>query len=254
MKRLYTMIGLGTLAVVASASTFSALSATLEQNTRTAEWASVNRITIGQKSSRKIRLSGYWMDRIVSVTPSGGISGRNIEHPDFKTTLILDATESASRGDKQISAVIDCPWGTTVIGCQGTVSIPIRVFETGPINSIQPSGTVSPGTSMTFTVRGERLDVAKLLPRLLTLKNASLTHVDAGTVRVTGITPSCGHIDVALTDQADGDEFPYRKGTTLQPVLAGTICGMSLAPSAPSSHQCPPGTSWNAAANVCQDD
>lgn len=254
MRRFYATVGLVTLAVVASASSFNALSATLEQNTRTAAWASVTRITIGQKSSRKIRLSGPWMDWVSSIKSSGGITGRNIEHPDWKTTLILDASESAARGNKNITARISCPPGSTLIGCKDSVLIPIKVFETGPINSIQPSGTVTPGASMTFTLRGERMDVAALLPRLLSLKNASITHVDAGTVRVTGITPSCGHIDVALTDQADGDEFPYRKGTSLQPVLAGSICGTSLAPSSPSFHQCPPGQNWNASINACQDE
>ena len=254
MKRRYTIIGLGTLAFVASASTFSALTATLEQNTRTAEWASVNRITIGQRSSRKIRLSGPWMDYVTSINGSGGISGRNIAHADGKTTLILDASESAGRGDKEISAAISCPFGGTLIGCKDIVAFPVRVFETGPITSISPAGTVTPGASVTFTLTGDRLDVAKLLPRLLTLKNASLAHVNASTVRVTGITPACGYIDVALTDQLDGDEFPYRKGSTLQSVLAGTICGTSLVPPAPTFHQCPPGTSWNPGANACQDE
>ena len=190
----------------------------------------------------------------MSINPSGGISGRNFVRADGTTTLILDATESAARGDKLITAVVDCSLGMAWVGCPPNVTIPIKVFETGPINSISPAGTVSPGASVTFTLRGDRLDVAKLLPRLLTLKNASLTHVDAGTVRVTGITPSCGYIDVALTDQADGDEFPYRKGTSLQSVLAGTICGTSLAPTSSTYHQCPVGQNWNASLNACQDE
>jgi len=252
MNRFYITAAVGSMAIIGSAYTFSSLTAILEQNTRTAEWVGVARITIAQKSSRRIRLSGPWMDYVTSINGSGGISGRNVEHADGKTTLILDASESAGRGDKEISAAISCPFGGTLIGCKDIVAFPIRVFETGPITSISPSGTVMPSTSVTFTLTGDRLDVAKLMPRLLTLKNASLVHVNTNTVRVTGTTPACGFVDVALSDQMDGDEFPYRKGSALQSVLAGSICGSSIVPPPTTFHQCPVGQNWNSATNSCQ--
>jgi len=64
----------------------------IEQNTRTVEWLSVQRVTIGQSSSRKIRLTGPWMDFVSSATTSNGVSARNIvrDFPFRKVTMILD--------------------------------------------------------------------------------------------------------------------------------------------------------------------
>jgi len=111
---------------------------------------------------------------------------------------------------------------------------------------------VPPNTQVTFDLTGEALGVAVLLPRLLSLKNATVLSKTTTTMRVRGTTPSCGYIDVALTDQADGDENPYLKAATVQQVLAGTICGSSLAPRSPTMTQCPAGQTWDPAANVCK--
>jgi hypothetical protein len=70
-------------------------------------------------------------------------------------------------------------------------------------------------------------------------------------MRVRGTTPGCGYVDVALTDMADGDENPYRK-TTVQPILAGTICGGSVAPTTMKISECPPGQTFDPVANVCK--
>jgi len=255
MKHFISNIAVESLAFISSGSVFESPAFTgLEQNTRTVEWAPVQRVTIAQRSSRKIRITGPWMDFISAVNANGGVSGRNIARTDFRqSTIILDASESAARGTKNISVSIACPFGGNLLGCTpGPVSIPVRVFETGPITSISPSGTVTPNTTTTFNLQGEALDVAVLLPRLLTLKNATILSKSSTSMSVRGVTPACGYIDVALTDQADGSEFPYRKGTQLPSVLAGNICGTSLAPPAPSSHYCPPGQSWNPSANACQ--
>jgi hypothetical protein len=255
MKPFISSIAVGSLALLSSGSVFESPAWTgLEQNTRTVEWAPVQRITIAQKSSRKIRITGPWMDYISVVNANGGVSGRNIDHVgDKQSTIILDATEGAARGTKNISVSIACPFGGNLLGCtSGPVSIPVRVFETGPITSISPSGTLTPNTTTTFDLQGEALDVAVLLPRLLTLKNASIVSKSATSMRVRGVTPACGYIDVALSDQADGSEFPYRKGSQLQAVLAGTICGTSLAPPAGSYHYCPVGQTWNSSTNSCQ--
>jgi hypothetical protein len=255
MKSFFSSLAAGSLALMSSGSAFESPAFTgLEQNTRTVEWAPVTRITVGQKSSRKIRITGPWMDYISAVNANGGVSGRNIDHVgDRQSTIILDAAESAPRGTKNISVSIACPFGGNLLGCtSGPVPIPIRVFETGPITSISPSGTVTPNTPTTFELQGQALDVAVLLPRLLTLKNATILSKSATSMQVRGTTPACGYIDVALTDQADGSEFPYRKGSQLQAVLAGHICGTTLAPPAPVYHYCPPGQNWNPSTNSCQ--
>lgn len=107
------------------------------------------------------------MDYISSVNTVGGVSGRNITHPDGMTELILDATAGAARGDKNISVNIACPFGGNLIGCtSGPVNIPVRVIESGPITSIGPSGTLMANTQYTFNLQGHGLDVAVLLPRL----------------------------------------------------------------------------------------
>ena len=255
MRSIISNFAVGSLALMSYSSAFDAPGVTrLDQNTRTVEWATVTRITIAQKSSRKIRITGPWMDYISGVNGSGGISGRNIARvADKQSTIILDATEGAPRGAKFISVSITCPFGGNLLGCTaGPVSIPIRVFESGPITSISPSGTVQPNTVMNFDLQGEALNVAVLLPRLLLLNNASIVSKTATTMRVRGTTPACGFIDVALSDELDGSEFPYRKGSQLQSVLAGTICGTHLVPPPMTSHYCPPGQTWNAAANACQ--
>jgi hypothetical protein len=250
-------LALGSVLFVAPGSAFDPPSFTkIEQNTRTVAWVSVGRATIAQSSSRRIRVTGPWMDYVTSVSTSGGISGRNISHEFQKVSLVLDATTSSARGNKSVALNITCPFGGELIGCtRGPVMLPIKVFESGPISSISPSGTVAANTQYTFELHGEGFDVAALLPRLLTLKDASVVSRDASTIRVKGITPSCGYIDVALTDQADGDEFPYRKGNALPSVLSGHICGTSLAPSSiGNSTVCPSGTNWDTNTKTCHDE
>jgi hypothetical protein len=230
----------------------------LEQNTRTVQWLNVSRITVPQGSSRKIRITGPWMDYISSVTTSGGVSGRNIAHPaSEQSTMILDAARTATRGDKSILVKVQCNWAAEILGCRTvSVSIPITVLEMGPINHIYPNGIVPPNTTVTFNLDGEGFDYGVILRRLTTLKNAEILTKNATTMRVRGTTPSCGFIDVSLSDRLDGDEFPYAKGTGIQQVIAGTICGTSIVPPAPSSFNpvCPPGQVFDWNTKICNDD
>ena len=163
--------------------------------------------------------------------------------------MILDASASAARGDMSLRLNISCP--PIPFDCKPSVNLPLKVFETGPIKSIQPYGNVPPNTSVTFDLTGEALDVAKLLPRLVTLTNPVIVSRTATTMRVRGTTPSCGYLDVALTDEADGDEFPYRRELTVQAMLAGTICGQSTAPPLLKTTTCAPGQVWNATLKAC---
>src|SRR5215211_2660640 len=219
----------------------------LEQNTRTVEWATTGRATIGQQSSRKIRVSGPWMDFVTSATTSNGVSARNISHEWRQVTMTLDAAASSARGDMTLRLNISCP--PVNFECGSSVTLPVKIFETGPISGISPSGVVPKNTVVTFDLVGQGMNVAKLNPRLLTLSNASVVNRTATTMRVKGTTPSCGYIDVALTDENGDGEYVYRKGGSLQAVLAGTICGTSLAPPGMSQHYCYPPTTWNAALN-----
>ena len=224
------------------------------QNTRTSPWAVVQRATVAQQSSRRIRLSGPWVGFGTSVTAKNGVSARNFTKiTDNQVELILDATSSAPRGDMTLTLNITCPGWPLTGDCRSSTTFPVKVFETGPITAIQPYGIVKPNTKYTFDLRGEALDVAGLLPRLLKLSSATIVSRTATTMRVVGVTPSCGYIDVALVDQADGDENPYRHGASMQAVLAGTICGQSLAPPTMQYHQCTPPQVWDDALKICKN-
>ena len=226
----------------------------ITQNTRTAPWAVVPRATVAQQSSRRVRLSGPWVGFGASVVPKNGVSARNIKKiTDNQLELILDATTSATRGDVTLQLNIICPGSLFPTDCKGYTTFPVKVFETGPIKSIQPFGVVQPNTKYTFELTGEALDVAVLLPRLVKLGSATILSKTATTMKVVGTTPSCGYIDVALTDVADGDENPYRHATTMQSVLAGTICGQSLAPTNLKYHQCTPPQVWDDNIKACKN-
>ena len=248
-----SMAALGGFILVAAGATLGAPRySLLMQNTRVHPWIAVPRLTVAQQSSRRVRIDGDWMDYISSVNTVGGVSGRNITHPDGMAELVLDATAGAARGNKNISVNIACPPGGNLLGCTaGPVNIPVRVIESGPITSIGPSGTLQANTQYTFTLQGQGLDVAVLLPRLLNLKDATILEKTATTMRVRGTTPQCGYVDVALTDESDGD-IPYRKGAGLPSILAGHICGLTLSNPAGVVINCPTGTNWNATLRECR--
>ena len=223
------------------------------QNTRTAEWIATPQATIGQSSSRKVRLNGPWMDYVTSATTSNGVSARNIEHADKQVTMILDASASAARGDMNLRLNITCPPFPINFDCGSSALLKVKIFETGPINTIQPSGIVPPNSVITFDLTGEAMGVAKLNARLLSLSGASVLSRTPTSIKVKGKTPSCGYVDVALTDEAGDGEFVYRKSGSLRQVLAGTICGSSLAPPLMGQSICIAPKVWDAVALVCKD-
>ena len=222
------------------------------QSTRTTEWLAVPRATVAQKSSRRIRLRGPWMDFVTSVTASNGVSARSLETSSQQVEMILDASEMATRGDMTLKLNITCP-PIPLIDCRSSTTFPVRVFETGPIRSIQPYGTVPANTQVTFDLTGDALGVAKLLPRLLRLGNATILQQTATTMRVRGTTPSCGSVTVALTDTNDGDEFPYFHAATMQRVLAGTECAGGPAQPTLTYTQCTPPQIWDAGLHACRN-
>ena len=79
IREFVSSVALGGAAMFMVSGTYDAPTWTrLEQNTRTVEWLGISRITIAQSSSRKVRITGPWMDYIGSVNGNGGVSGRSI--------------------------------------------------------------------------------------------------------------------------------------------------------------------------------
>ena len=94
------------------------------QNTRTAPWAVVQRATVAQRSSRKIRLLGPWMDYVTSVTAKNGVSARNLVKSDKQIEMILDASATAPRGDMTLTLNISCP-PIPFSDCRSSATFPI---------------------------------------------------------------------------------------------------------------------------------
>jgi hypothetical protein len=245
-------LALAALLLVPPSSAFEAPAAKLVSQLRSGTWTAISRATIPQGSYRTVRAFGPWMDHVVSVTTVNGVSAQNVVKDGDKTVkMILTASTSSTRGDSYVLLNISCSDVDVYMGCtRGPVRLPTKILETGPINHIYPNGTVPANSTITFDLAGEGLDVAVLLPRLLTLTNASILSQTAGTIKVRGTTPSCGYIDVALSDKADGSESPYRKGASLESVIAGRACGS--APTLNTYIQCAPGQTWDPNLKICK--
>jgi hypothetical protein len=244
----------GSLLMMNSAALEPARWTLLMQSTRTAPWIAVPRFTVAQGYSRHVRIAGPWMDYISSVTPIAGITGRNVQHINGQTDLILDASSSTSRGDHSVQVKITCPPLAYLNGCAPAVVIPVKVLEMGPVNRISPSGTVPPNTTMVFRLEGEGLNVAKILARLTTLQNAAvLPGATSTALSVRGTTKACGYVDISLSDVADGDEFPYKKNYNT-PILAGTLCAGSLPPTPYSAVSCPSGKTYDPVSKTCYEE
>jgi hypothetical protein len=247
-------IALGLVLLAGPTSAFDAPAAQLISQLRSGTWTAIPRATIPQGSYRTVRAFGPWMDHVVSVTTVNGVTGQNVVKDGDRTVkMILTASASSTRGDSYVLLNISCSDIDVMMGCtRGPVRLPTKILETGPINHIYPNGTVPANSTVTFDLLGEGLDVAVLLTRLLTLSNASILSQSAGTIRVKGTTPSCGHIDVALSDKADGSEAPYRKGASLESVVSGRLCSGSLAPALNTYIECGPGKTWDPNLKICK--
>jgi hypothetical protein len=135
----------------------------LEQNTRTVERQSVSVAKIGQGMTRMIWITGPWMDWVNDVNGSGGVDGIIKSTKQGLATgevqIILNATASATPGEKTLSVDVKCP--IIPLDCKpGPFTFKVRVFETGPLNTITPSGVVAPDQPATYTINGEGLNVA----------------------------------------------------------------------------------------------
>jgi hypothetical protein len=200
----------------------------LEQNTRTVERQSVSVAKIGQGMTRMIWITGPWMDWVNDVNGSGGVDGIIKSTKQGLATgevqIILNATASATPGEKTLSVDVKCP--IIPLDCKpGPFTFKVRVFETGPLNTITPSGVVAPDQPATYTINGEGLNVAEILPRLTTLKNAAIVAKSASSLVVTGTNPSCGGVDIEFVAAGGGDDMPYKKSAGLTLPVAGGACG-----------------------------
>ena len=250
--KLGAILGLASLGYSAVATAQSKI-IVIEQNGRTG-YHPVSRVAVGQGSSRSIRITGKYLHLVSSATTTGGVSARSIQKTaEHQVTMVLDASSSSARGDVGLRLNIACaaPLPFMTSDCTSSVVLPVKVLETGPIASVAPTGSVPANAAVTFDVTGTGMGDAKLLARLMTLKNATVVQQGASVIRVRGTTPSCGAVVVALQDRAQlDDEVPYRKGSAVQLTLAGGVnCGGG--PRVYSTTTCPVGSVWNASQNQC---
>ncbi len=240
--------------LVPPSNAFEAPAAKLISQLRSGTWIAVPRAVISQGSFRTVRAFGPWMDHVSSVTTVNGVSATNVQKDGDRTVKMnIKASTGTPRGDSHVLLNITCSDFDVAFGCtRGPIRLPVKILETGPINHIWPNGTVPANSTVTFDLAGEGMDVAVLLTRLLTLRNASILSQSSTAIRVSGTTPSCGHIDVALSDKADGTESPYRKGSSLESVVSGQLCGGSTAPPLHVYIECQPGLNWDAVLKVCK--
>jgi hypothetical protein len=200
----------------------------LAQATRTVARQSVSTAKIGQGMTRTIWITGPWMDWVNDVNGTGGVDGTIKATKQGITTgevqIILNATASATVGEKTLTVDVKCP--IIPLDCKpGPFPFKVRVFETGPINSITPTGVVAPDQQAMYTINGEGLNSAELLPRLTTLRNATIVTRTANTLTVRGTNPSCGGVDIEFVAAGGGDDMPYRKSAGLTLPIAGGACG-----------------------------
>ncbi|HZJ00065.1 MAG TPA: CARDB domain-containing protein [Gemmatimonadaceae bacterium] len=206
----------------------------IEQNTRTVERQTVSTVSIGQGKTRMIWITGPNMDNVDYVAGSGGVTGTIQGKQSVNWTgevqIILNASNTASRGEKTLSVHVSCP--LVAIDCvSGPVSFKVRVYETGPITSINPTDIVTPNQQTTYTINGEGMNVAELLPRLTTLKNAVIVSKSSTSLTVSGVNPSCGGVDIQFIDVDGPEDMTYKKATGLKIPVAGGICGTAFATS-----------------------
>lgn len=207
----------------------------IEQNTRTVARQVVSTVSIGQGKTRMIWLTGPNLDHVDYVNGSGGVTGtiKDTKIVDWtgEVQIILNASDAASRGEKTLSVHVSCP--LVAIDCvSGPVSFKVRVYETGPLTSISPTDIVTPNQQTTYTINGEGMNVAELLPRLTTLKNAVIVSKSSTSLTVSGVNPSCGGVDIQFIDVDGPEDMTYKKATGLKIPVAGGICG-TVFPSSP---------------------
>jgi hypothetical protein len=228
--------------------------ARIDQNTRTVERQAVTVPKIGQGMTRMIWLVGPWMDYVNDVNGNGGVDGTiKSTHGDFDNSyvqIILSAPASATPGDKTLSVDVKCPPIPFTDCTPGPFSFKVRVIETGPLTTITPNNIVAPNQQTTYTISGEGLNIAQLLPRLTTLKNAAIVSQTANTLVVSGTNPSCGGVDIEFTAIGGLEDIPYKKASGLSLPVAGGICGTNFSTSLITGSGTPGGPDLQAVAGL----
>jgi hypothetical protein len=174
------------------------------------------------------------MDWVNDVNGNGGVDGTIKSTSQGLLTgevrIILSATSAAGAGVKTLSVDVKCP--IIPLDCRpGPFTFKVQVFETGPLSAINPGNIVTPNQLTRYTITGSGLDVAQILPRLTTLKNASIVSKNFNTIVVSGINPSCGGVDIEFFASGGSDDMPYKKSPGLTLPVAGGICGTAFSTS-----------------------
>lgn len=183
----------------------------------------MNPVTIGATGGQTIWLTGPWLDYAVSVNPSGNVYGTIKAKKDLggkgEVKIELIAREAA-RGLKTLSVMIVCP--LVAFDCRsGPLSFRVRVFHTGPVTRLVPSGPLRPNTVMTFELHGTGMDVAAI--RGTDLLNPVIVGRTTNTIRIRGTTPQCGNlgpgwgvgVGIRLKEKDDlYDDYVYRGVTS----------------------------------------
>ena len=226
---------------------------------------------VGQNSSRRVYLTGPWMDWASSVTGPTGLTAKIMAKRQGlgsgELEIIIYATAGVARGNHSMSVNIGCP--PVSLDCNaGPVKFDVRVLETGPVTSIAPAapasailepGKLAPNTEVLFIVNAQGADIARILPRLTTLKNVSIVAQVPGMamIQVRGTTPACGGVDIGLIDRSATAEDPvFVKATGYTGWIAGTICPGSIPNPPPTSGcttvlSCPSGYVWSPTSCMC---
>lgn len=165
----------------------------------------VSIITVGVDDSRRVWLTGPWLDHVSSVNVPSNLSAKICCYKDRfgkgEVEFRLTAEKTAVRGVKTLSLNISCP--VVAFDCnKGPVYFKVRVTDTGPISWIYPQ-VVSVNSRVTFKLEGAGLDVAAILLTKTNLLNPVIVGRTTNTLSIQGTATACGHIRIALRDKDD---------------------------------------------------
>jgi hypothetical protein len=165
----------------------------------------VSIITVGVDDSRRVWLTGPWLDHVSSVNVPSNLSAKICCHKDRfgkgEVEFRLTAEKTAVRGVKTLSLNISCP--VVAFDCnKGPVYFKVRVTDTGPISWVWPQ-VVTVNSRVTFTLQGAGLDVAAILLTKTNLLNPVIVGRTTNTLSIQGTATAGGDIRIALRDKDD---------------------------------------------------
>jgi hypothetical protein len=166
----------------------------------------VSIVTVGVDETRRVWLTGPWLDHVSSVNVPSNLSAEIWGRKDLggkgEVYLYLRAEKTAVRGVKTFSLNISCP--VVAFDCnKGPVYFKVRVTDTGPISTITPL-VVPVNSRVTFTLQGAGVDVAAILLTKTNLLNPVIVGRTTNTLSIQGTATACGQwLRIALRDKDD---------------------------------------------------